>query len=252
MKVMYFSPTHTTQSVVNAIAKGFGSVSQEIDLAMRSEINFSLQSSDIAVIGVPVYMGRVPKHAIDKLKKIKGNNTPIVTVVVYGNRAYDDALLELNNTCIAQGFVVIASGTFIAEHSMNEHIATGRPNESDLHIAFQLGKQVAESYQYEKPFSNIKVKGNYPYLKPLEFPVYPTADDRCNNCGLCAEQCPVGAISTDNYKETNKTLCISCMRCVKECSAHARQLQLNNEMRLFLTNGLPMLCKGEKQPEIIV
>lgn len=251
MKVIYFSPTCTSQSVVTAIAKGFGSISQEIDLTRRLNADISLQSSDIAVVGVPVYMGRVPKQAIAQLKRIKGNNTPIVTAVVYGNRAYDDALLELNNTCISQGFVVVASGAFIAEHSMNEQIATGRPNENDLNKAFQLGKLVAEKCSGNS-FSPIEVKGNYPYREVLEMPIFPAADESCNNCGLCAEQCPVGAISADNCKETNKTLCMTCMRCVKECKTHARQLQLNEELSLFLTKKLPMLCMEEKHPEIFV
>lgn len=251
MKVYYFSPTGSTKRIVKTMAEGFGAFSHETDLTMGINRAVTLQASEIAIIGVPVYMGRVPKPAIDSIKKISGNKTPVITVVVYGNRAYDDALLELNNTCINQGFVVIASGAFVAEHSMNKEIATGRPNLNDLQTAYRFGKLIAEKYQTGN-YETVTVNGTFPYREAFELPIFPAANAQCNNCLVCAKHCPVGAIPEENPKETNKALCIKCMRCVKDCATQARQLQLNEHTRFFLTQTLKTLCQGEKQPEIII
>ena len=43
------------------------------------------------------------------------SQTPAVLVVVYGNRAYDDALLELSDIATGAGFVPLAAGAFVGE-----------------------------------------------------------------------------------------------------------------------------------------
>ena len=71
--------------------------------------------------------------AVDAFEKIKGDKTPAVLVCVYGNRNYDDALLELKDISEANGFVPIAAGAFIARHSIFSDVAVGRPDKEDLH-----------------------------------------------------------------------------------------------------------------------
>ena len=56
---------------------------------------FNEWNNVLSIIGVPVYGGRVPVEAISRLQRLKANNTPAVIVVVYGNRDYNDAILEL-------------------------------------------------------------------------------------------------------------------------------------------------------------
>ncbi len=67
---------------------------------------------------------------MDRINKIKGNGAKAVAVVVYGNRDYDDTLLELKNVLEENGFVVGAMVAAIAEHSIARNLAAGRPDKS--------------------------------------------------------------------------------------------------------------------------
>ena len=130
LNLLYFSATNTTENVVKTIAKGICDSITEHNITLPEnrtrEIEFT--ESDIVIVGVPVYAGRVPHFLVEYFDKIKGNNTYAVLTVVYGNREYDDALLELKNIFEKNGFLGIAGAAFIGEHSYTEILASGRPD----------------------------------------------------------------------------------------------------------------------------
>ena len=71
------------------------------------------------------------RTAMERIRMFKGNATPVIPVVVYGNRDYEDALKELSDALSAQGFVPVSAGAFIGEHSYSRKdmpIAAGRPD----------------------------------------------------------------------------------------------------------------------------
>ena len=120
INLIYFSATGTTRKVLESIAEGFGATQVEhINLTLPGSIQQTPPSfkNELAIIGAPVYGGRLPVDAIDRLKRLKANDTPTVLIVVYGNREFDDALLELKNLSIELGFQPIAAAAFIGEHS---------------------------------------------------------------------------------------------------------------------------------------
>ena len=78
---------------------------------------------DIVIVGVPVYAGRVPNVLLKYLNTMSGNGALAIAVVLYGNRNYDDALLELKDILEANGFKVIAGGAFIGEHAFSKTLA---------------------------------------------------------------------------------------------------------------------------------
>jgi ferredoxin len=46
--------------------------------------------------------------------------------------------------------------------------------------------------------------------------------DKCTGCGICIEECPVGAISMENEKaEINMNECIRCGKCHEICEEKA-------------------------------
>jgi ferredoxin len=173
------------------------------------------------MVVLPVYAGRVPQISLERLSALKGNGQKAVAVVVYGNREFDDALLETRAALEASGFHVIAAAAFIAEHSIVRSIAAGRPDAEDEALCRQFAADVMAKADDAVP---VQVPGNSPYkeLKPSAF--HPAASEGCIKCGVCAQQCPVDAIAMDDPSQTNNDLCINCMRCVEACPVSSRAL----------------------------
>ena len=92
-----FSPTGTTKRTLRAIAEGFGcSELTEIDWTepeSRADI-LKCGPDEVVIAGMLVYYGRIPSP-FHKGLPLRGQGTPFVPVAVYGNRHYDDAVLEL-------------------------------------------------------------------------------------------------------------------------------------------------------------
>lgn len=128
-----FSPTGGTDKVAEIITKTWGMPVNKIDLS-NAETDYSslnIGKEDIALIAVPSYGGRVPSLATQRILNIHGNQAPCVIVCVYGNRAYEDTLIELNDAAEKSGFKVIAAIAAIAEHSIMHQYAAGRPDAED-------------------------------------------------------------------------------------------------------------------------
>lgn len=218
--VAYFSPTGGTKRVADAIAAGLETAVQEIDLTM-SDASIALAETDALMTVLPVFAGRVPQIALNRLSALKANGQKAVAVVVYGNRAYDDALLETVDALESNGFCVIAAAAFIAEHSIVRSIAASRPDAEDEKIARQFGADVMAK---ASAAGTVQVPGNRPYkaLKPSAF--HPAANENCVKCGVCADQCPLHAIPADDPGKTLQDVCINCMRCVQVCPKQCRAL----------------------------
>ena len=137
----YFSATDTTQKVVTQIARRLaqqtGRPMEVFDFTLpqaRKEPKV-FASGDLVVFGTPVYAGRVPNLLIKYVASVQGQGALAVPVVCYGNRNYDDALMELRNTLQAGGFHPVAGAAFSCQHAFSETQNAGRPDISDLTIA---------------------------------------------------------------------------------------------------------------------
>ncbi len=239
-----FSPTGGTQRIADAIAGAMGV--NKVDLCAEVE-PLPLLTPLMAVL--PVYGGRLPAVAVERLRRIQGQGQPAVAVVVYGNRAYEDALLELKEVLTDCGFVVVAAAAFIAEHSIVRSIAAGRPNAEDMATAADFGKAVATKIAAADK-SPITVPGNYPYKDLPKMPVTPLTTEACGGCGRCARVCPVGAIPAAAPHTTDAAKCILCMRCVAICPRRARLLP-PPVLEMF-TQRLNAVAAAPKQPELFL
>lgn len=232
LKLISFSPTNSTKRILEAIASGISSqVTELVDLTLPPTIssqNIEI-SADLVLIGVPVYSGRVPLTAVSRLQKLTANNIPAILVVVYGNRHYDDALLELNDITIECGFKPIGAGAFIAEHSFSTAdfpIAKARPDVDDLHKAKEFGQDISKKLTDNKSPNLIKVPGNFPYKeRVVSTGVSPETDkELCIDCKKCVHVCPTSAIPVDEPTFTNTNECIICCACIKVCPVEARKI----------------------------
>lgn len=238
----YFSATNTTKKVVTQIARR---LSQQTACPMEiydfthpqaRKTPKAFAPGDLVVFGTPVYAGRVPNLLIRFVAAVQGNGALAVPVVCYGNRNYDDALMELRNTLEAGGFHTVAGGAFSCQHAFSLTQAAGRPDRSDLTIASGFADQIfhkVEALTSLESLSPVAVKGNNPvgpYYTPRDrhgnpiniLKVKPKTDpDRCGGCGLCAELCPMGSIDPADVSQV-RGICIKCCACVKKCPSGAK------------------------------
>ena len=141
---IYFSPTGGTEKIVTFIAEQFGEY-QSIDLCEKtSDLTNDFSEEDLCIIGVPSFGGRVPAIALERIKGLSGNNATAILITVYGNRAYEDTLIELEDTLIEKNFTCQAAIAAIAEHSIMHQFATGRPDQNDLTVLTDFVRKIKE------------------------------------------------------------------------------------------------------------
>ncbi len=252
--ILLFSPTGTSARIVKTIAHKIDKKYKEYDFTYPKirthlkRIHFS--ENELLLVSIPVYSGRIPIFLKDFFAGIKGNNTPFVPIVVYGNRDYDDALLELKELFEKKGFKSIAAAAFIGEHSYSAKVARNRPDSKDLKIAAEFGKNIKERLNDSDKISDFKVKGNYPYKERKNAPkIAPVTNDNCDECGICSEMCPMDAIDMQNLKVADSEKCIKCCSCIKLCPQNAKAF--NDEFIINVTNYLEDSCSEvRKEPEI--
>ena len=237
---MYFSATGTTEKVVTTIAdrvshawNGTDAARFDFTLPPARQGVKSFGDGDLVIFGVPVYAGRVPNVLLKYLRTVEGGGALAVPVVCYGNRNFDDGLVELRDLLEEDGFRTVAAGAFIGEHSFSTILAAGRPDQTDLEVAACFADGILE--KLKGPLVGhipIPVEGHVPY-RPYYVPKdrngnpvnilkdKPKVNDDCNDCGLCAKVCPMGSIDPEHVREYTG-ICIKCGACVKKCPLHAR------------------------------
>ena len=251
VSAIYFSPTGTTKSVIKHMLTGFDTQQEEIDLTPYENRSntYSFNENELVIIGVPVYGGRVPSAAENRIKLLKGNRTPAVLVINYGNIHYFNALFELWNIADTKCFITIAAAIVVSEHNVVKGIASGRPNAQDLSAVLSFAKQVQVKLSQSNSIENIVLQGKVPKTPRNTQPIKPHGNMKCTSCGVCGKLCPVHAI--DDPRKTAGQACIRCMRCVKYCPQNARtygQLMKVGAKLLLSFNS----SGKEKQPEFFI
>jgi len=240
---VYFSGTGTTEKVVTTIAKDMAQAlnaeykTYNFNLPKAREEELSFTADDLVVLGTPVYAGRVPNLLLPYVKdKIHGNGALAVPVVLYGNRNFDDGLMELRNLMRDNGFHPVSAAAIVGEHSFSKTLGAGRPDGDDMALVAELADKTAEKVKAltEAPAEAVAVEGCdpiRPYYTPRDRHGEPIRDflkakpmtdpDKCVKCGLCARLCPMGSIDPADFSNIAGK-CIKCCACVKKCPTGAK------------------------------
>ena len=240
-----FSPTGGTEKVASIISHSWSSHSTVIDLTdPRKDFSLtSINKEDKVLIAMPSFGGRAPAIAIERLKKIKGNGAKCTLVVVYGNRAYEDTLIEMEDAAKECGFSIVAAISSVAEHSIIHEYAAGRPDKDDKKELISFAERIIS-----KENGCPSIPGNRLYKKSGAGLV-PKPTKECTKCSLCAQLCPVEAIDTKDFTADPKK-CISCMRCVTKCPSGTRKP--NGLMVSIAALAIKKACSVRKENELFI
>ena len=238
---MYFSATGTTRrSVLHAaqtLAQKLGVPLREYDFTLpqmrQSFPDFGPQ--DFVFFALPVYAGRVPNLLRNYVCSVRAAQSPAAALVSYGNRNYDDALVELHDILCEGGFYVTASAAIVGEHAFSTTLAAGRPDADDLSLLEQWSLRIADKLAAAEDATGLSPapsRGQRPYryyYQPQDRhgnsidirKVKPLTSDVCLRCGHCIEICPMGSIDADAPAIVSG-ICIKCGACIKACPTQAK------------------------------
>lgn len=249
---IYFSAKGTTKLCADHIADRLSLKTESynwLSEPCKEPVDFSRE--DVLLFTMPVYSGFIPKACAQTAKLLRGDQTPAIIAAVYGNRHYDNALLQMKDILDEQGFFVIAAGAFPAEHSVFPSVAHGRPDEQDKKAMADFAQSCARLLESDRhEITGAAVPGLPGYdpesVKPLPFKPY--GNEKCVRCGKCVKVCPQKAIRTETPQDTDQTLCINCGACIRVCPTKAR----NYHSKAYETvrQEFESLCAGYREPEM--
>lgn len=183
------------------------------------------------------------------LGNLSAEGTPVILIGVYGNRDYEDALVEGQDILKDAGFNVIAAGAFVGEHSYSEKVGTGRPDHLDIKAAKDFAKSIAMKLS-KNDLSVPFIKGKRPYRDPMpNMPFTPKTTEVCDNCGMCRIVCPMQVINKSNPFKVESG-CILCSACVKVCPNSAKYIDA--EPILKIVKMLESKFVARNEPELFI
>lgn len=269
LHIVHFSPSGSTEKIVRKIASAIKDVEVKnynlLPPAARQQ-KYIFGEDDLVIYG-SISAGMLFTKADEIFNCLRGNKTPFIGVVSFGNAYYGVALTEMKKRAENSGFKVCALGAFVSQHTMAHEVGTGRPDKKDEEIMLDFGRKAYEkvlSGDYElhqQPKTNwssneeankiiaMREQSTEPYYFPKEWRAKKISDD-CIKCKTCVKNCPVDAIDIEN-KTFDLDKCIGCYGCINRCPKHAIS-PVSEELEKFMNGFIDNFKNTRLEPEIFL
>lgn len=243
--IAYFSPAGTTRQLAQWIAERLAEKNQEIrliDLGQQGDLSQIVDTARAPAclwIGSPVYCDHAVPLVHDAIATLPASSSGhAIPFVTWGGVTSGLALLEMATQLRQQNWPPLAAAKILAVHSSmwrtQPPLAYGHPDKNDQQLIQQLVDRVLEIL-HQKPVPELPLH-RLDYLSPelqtdactknLEIarsatPPFFADEKRCQQCGACAEACPVSAITLVPFPVINRTACVLCLQCIRSCPHEA-------------------------------
>lgn len=242
--IVTFSLGGTTTTVAQWIKQaleqaGHGAEIQDITFGPAKGGSVAPEAADCLWVLSPVYVHH-PVPAItsflDGLPHSDGRLA--VPIVTYGGVCSGLALPDMGGALASKGYSLAGAAKVLAVHSMmwayDEPIGKGRPDGSDQAQIEGLAGRVAAGLAAPDSFTPLDVavldyqpdhlrqigqERNLESLKGMMPPVE-LDPDKCDECGICADNCFTHSITLDP-KPVMADTCRLCLNCVRLCPRDA-------------------------------
>ena len=177
---LYFSPTGGTAKYAKAMAAGAAEALacpaevSSFTLPREREEERHFSSDELLIIGSPTYAGKLPNKILPEFQeKLRGEHTPILLFVSYGNRNFDNSLAELLSVLRTNGFLPLAAAAFACRHAFSDRICPERPRVEERGAQFCGARGGSAEGRGPRGF-----RGGFPCVHGA---------GRCGGALLCAE-----------------------------------------------------------------
>lgn len=243
--ITYCSPAGSTRHVARVIENTLESLSVKIhtlDLDYQDSPDafqkFMVDSGpeDCLFVGSPVYRDLAVPPVMEFLEKLpKVDGCCAVPFVTWGGAFSGIALWQMGQTLEKKGFQLVGGAKILAVHSMmwshGTPVGQGHPDSEDDKLVRDMTQEIYTrliqgkleplplerlDYNPQPHTLEAKKKVGQPWLiipKSVE-------KDRCTLCGTCEDECPVDAITLDEYPQFANT-CFDCFNCIRLCPEEA-------------------------------
>ena len=241
---LYFSPTGGTAKYAKAMAAGAAEALacpaevSSFTLPREREEERHFSSDELLIIGSPTYAGKLPNKILPEFQeKLRGEHTPVLLFVSYGN----NSLAELLSVLRTNGFLPLAAAAFACRHAFSDRICPERPRVEELAEARGFAMRAAEALKAADPAVLEAASLAFTVPGDTEAPYYvPKGEDgapakflkakpltdlsKCLHCGACAAHCPMGSIDAADTSNV-PGICIKCQACVRGCKQGAKYFE---------------------------
>ncbi|MEE4356949.1 MAG: EFR1 family ferrodoxin [Desulfococcaceae bacterium] len=240
--ILYCSPAGTTRHVSAVLEKELKNRNADVlcaDICKEKESGNLLQQirqaaeQGILFIASPVYVNRPLPQIMKFIEQLPEKTGAAVPIVTWGCVSSGIALYDMGKALKEKNIPLLGAAKVGAQHSMmwrsENPLGKGRPGPEDDNMLRGLTDALAEKLNksplaeiplsalaYQPPERHAEMEKLSLAAAKSHMPERKTDENLCTQCGICAEECPVAAITLSPWP-VFADHCICCFNCVRIC-----------------------------------